>query len=362
MNWIRCISLLAAAAWAQEAQFGLALPGTGSFFTSQSRRAPSPSSATPGSGTFTGAIRANLYPTLKLGAHWFGYGALQLHSTPYFYEELSSRQHQLRFSVLQAYVGYSRIRDGRSVTVKVGQLTSAFGSFPTRYDDARNWLIDLPPGYGYYYVPVTVFGMPGAEIDVTLGKADARLQLTNSSPSNPRKWNDRDQYANWTVGAGYTIRQGFRVGASAVHGPYLHRQGRFFNKGEAAPKSLSALGYGLDAQWARGKWNLSGEAQRFQYPYRAFPNFFETLAYGEAKYSLNPRWYLAGRGGSRWRNGGLSAERTFEFVAGFRPAPGHLLKVGYLTLQGPFNTGTQANVLGLQYVVSFNPPAITRNH
>ena len=267
MQRILCISVLLAGSLAgQEAQFGFADPITVSFFTAQTKRAPARG------GGITPAFRANFYPTLKLGSHWFAYGAVQAHSTPYFYEELASPRHQVKLSLLQAYVGYSRVRDGRSLTVKVGQLTSAFGSFPLRYDDARNWLIDLPQSYGYYYVPVTVYGLPGVEINVSVGKVDARAQLTNSSPANPRKLWDQDQYANWTFGAGYTIRQGFRVGASVVHGPYLHRQHRLFFPPEAAPKSLPATGYGLDMQWARGKWNVNAELQRFQYPYRAIPS------------------------------------------------------------------------------------------
>ena len=351
MYSILCISALAQLAVAQEARFGIAGPGTVSFFSSTSDR--------PAAGHLTGAFRATLYPTLKLGDHWFAYGALQLHSTPYFYEELAANTHQVKFNVLQAYVGYTRVRPGRSLTIKAGQLTSAFGSFPLRYDDARNWTIDLPQSYGYYYFPVSVYGTPGAEVDVTLGKLDARLQLANSSPSNPRRWYQRDQYANWAFGAGYTLRQGFRIGASAVRGPYLHRSHPFFIPGEAAPNTLSAFGYGLDLQWARGKWNVNAELQRFQYPYRAIPYFFQTMAYGEVKWNLHPRVYLAGRLGTRWRTAGLGQDSASEFVAGFRPAPGHLMKIGYLALAGPFTPGTTGNVLGIQYVYSFNPPAIT---
>lgn len=356
MNWILCISAFAGLLWAQEAQFGIAGPGTVTFFTAQTKR---PEQAGSPGGSVTTGFRATLYPTLKLGPNWFGYAALQVHSTPYFYEELSSRSHQLKFAVLQAYAGYTRVREGRSLTVKVGQLSSAFGSFPLRYDDARNWLIDLPPGYGYYYLPVTVYGLPGAEIDTTLGKIDARLQFTNSSPSNPRSLLDHDQYPNWTAGAGYTIRQGFRVGVSGTRGPYLHRQHRFFTPKEATPKSLPVTGYGVDVQWARGRWNLNGELQRFQYAYRAMPYFFQTMAYGEAKFNLNARWYFAGRAGSRWRNAGLGRDLTYEFVAAFRPRPDHLLKVGYLAVDSEIAPGTLGNVLGLQYIVSFNPPALT---
>lgn len=338
---------------AQEARFGFADPMTVSFFSAHSQRGPSSPGRTPV------AFRANFYPTLKLGGRWFAYGAVQAHSTPYFYEELTSRARHIDLALLQAYVGYSLVADGRALTIKAGQLTSAFGSFPLRYDDARNWLIDLPQSYGYYYFPVTVHGMPGAEVDVTLGKVDGRVQLTASSPSNPRHWWDRDQYANWTAGAGVTIRQGFRIGASAMHGPYLHRQHRFFFPGEVPPKRLPATGYGLDVQWARGRWNLNGEAHRFQYPYRAIPYFFNTLAYAEAKWSLHPRWYLAGRTGSRWRTAGLGRDHANEFVIAFRPAPGHLLKAGYLLTEGAPNRVDSGNVFGVQYVMSFNPDAVT---
>jgi hypothetical protein len=235
---------------------------------------------------------------LKLGSHWFAYGAVQVHSAPYFYEELGSRDRDIEATLLQAYVGYSRIANGRALTVKVGQLTSAFGSLPLRYDDARNWLIDLPQSYGYYYTPVSVYGMPGAEVDVTVGKVDLRAQLTNSSPSNVRGWRQSDQYANWTAGGGVTIRQGFRVGASAYHGPYLHRQHAYSFPGEANPKSLPATGYGADVQWGRGRLTVNAELQRFQFPYRAIPYYFHTAGYGETKVTLSPRWYLAGRVGT----------------------------------------------------------------
>jgi len=131
------VSVAAVAAIAAEASFGFTDPITLSFFGSQTRRS--------GEGAVTPSFRANFYPTLKLGSHWFAYGAVQVHSAPYFYEELGSRDRDIEATLLQAYVGYSRIANGRALTVKVGQLTSAFGSFPLRYDDARNWLIRLTP-------------------------------------------------------------------------------------------------------------------------------------------------------------------------------------------------------------------------
>jgi len=336
------------AAGAQDARAGFEYPMTVSLMTAHTHRhAGEP---------VTAAFRATVYPAVKLGPNWFAYGAVQAYSTPYFYEALTSRVRQLHVNVLQAYAGYSRTGKGWALTVKAGQLTSAFGSFPLRYDDARNWLIDLPQAYGYYYFPVTVYGMPGVEADLAWGKVDLRAQLTNSSPSNPRRLWESDQYANWTFGGGYTIRHGFRVGASFAHGPYLHQQHRFYRPGEAAPRTLPATGYGVDAQYGRGRWTFTGEAQRFQYPYRAMPYFFSTTAYGEAKVTLSPRWYFAARSGVRIRTGGRGTDSAHEVVLAARLSQHQLIKFGYLAVDGPFSKGARDNVFGIQYVVRINPP------
>ena len=98
---------------------------------------------------------------------------------------------------------------------------------------------------------------------------------------------------------------------------------------------------------------------RFQFPYRAIPYFFDTVAYGEVKFTVNPRWYLASRFGGRWRAKNLGLDQSNEVVVAFRPANGHLIKTGYLALQGDLRSGSRDNVLGIQYVFSLNPPAVT---
>jgi hypothetical protein len=104
------------------------------------------------------------------------------------------------------------------VVVKAGKLSSAFGAFPLHYDDADNPLLDQPLPYAAYLklradqlpcgvadllgqqyassvnyacggssgdseglVPVTLYGLPGVELDLSTHKIDARIQLTNSS-------------------------------------------------------------------------------------------------------------------------------------------------------------------------------------
>ena len=196
------------------------------------------------------------------------------------------------------------------------------------YDDADNALIDLPIGYGYYYSPVSILGVAGAQVDATKGKWDARAQFANSSPANPRSLLAHDQYGNWAGGAGFTIRQGFRVGVSAYRGPYLDRQYAYFFPGEANPSTLSAHALGLDVSWAHGHTSATGEVQNFVMPYKAIPDFRESTGYGEIKQGLSPRWYVAVRSGFSSANAS-GEEQILETSAGFRPNRLQLIKIGY---------------------------------
>ena len=350
----RLLVLVAALSLAsgQEVQSGFAIPFTLTGAAMHSHRGEN-----EGASTVQGGFRAMLYPQVKLGPHWFGYAAIQIHQSPFFYEEAFENEREFEVHILQAYAGYSLVSGSRAITFKAGQLISAFGSFLPRYDDARNSLIDLPPSYGYYYKPVTSYGMPGVEANIVLTKTDLRFQFTNSSPANPRHLWDGDQYGSWTVGGGYSIRQSFRIGGSMYRGPYLDRHHRFFFPGESPPKRLPATGLGVDIQYAHGRYTLNGEWQRFQFDYTRIPNFVTTTGYAEAKVTLNPRWYLALRTG--WRRANLApAGETVEVALGFRPASHHLVKIGYAAAPARNVSGARDNVFGVQYVVSFNPPAV----
>src|SRR5262249_50544682 len=151
------------------------------------------------------------------------------------YQDLSQTSRHPGGRILRAEISYSRFWGDHSLVLRAGQLYSTFGSFPLRYDDQTNPLVDVPVGYGYYARGVTLSSPAGAEPDMTWGKADFRAQFTNSSPANPRSLLDKDQYGNWAGGAGYTIRQGLRVGMSLYRGPYLDRHYPFFFPGEANP-------------------------------------------------------------------------------------------------------------------------------
>ena len=241
------LALLCVRLGAQEASSGIALPLTitgGALYTHRLQAADGHSSP------IAAAFHAVLYPSLKLSSHWFVYSSLHLHSTPFYYYEAYEPEYQVKFQVVQAFVGYTRTHNTTSVVVKAGQLASAFGSFPLHYDDADNPLLDQPPSYAAYLklrpdqlpcnaddiiygnqyssspnfhcggssasrdgvTPVTLYGLPGIELDLSTHKLDSRFQLTNSSPANPQSLLSGSQHANGQPGPGTRL---FRDSACA---------------------------------------------------------------------------------------------------------------------------------------------------
>ena len=336
-------------ALAQESNFGIAAPitVTGAALYSHRRQEEDPDASSAAA-----AFRAVIYPSVKIGPHWFGYAAVQIHSTPFFYEEAYEPEREVETNVLQAFVGYSWSGEKKSFTVKAGQLSTAFGSFPLRYDDGSNPLLDIPLSYGYYYKPLSLYGIPGVEFNASLNRLDTRFQLTNSAPSDPQGLLSDSQHPQWAAGGGYTIRQGLRIGISAHRGPYLDRE-------DVPPADwsrvarLPATGIGTDIQWARGRWSAAGEWQRFQFNRPDGSKAVGNYEYGEVKLILTPRLYAAARIGFRSQDFQPSRHTT-ELAVGFRPNRIQLLKVGYLWMGGEEVEGSEYNVFGIQYVTSIH--------
>lgn len=309
---------------AQEAQSGFdfrtTISGQGII---SSTLTEAPRDGAPASAGFRGVA----YPTLKFNDNWTATAALQLVTYPYYYDELDDKDFGAKGYVLQASLNYARVSERGSLLVRVGQLSSSFGSFLLRYDDADNPLVDIPLQYGYYG-PVSELGLASGQIDLTHSKWDARAQFANSSPANPRSLFKPDQYGNWAGGFGYTIRQGFRVGASAYRGPWLSRDFKYFFPGEANPNTLVAHAVGVDASWAHNHTNIQAEGQRFVLPYKAIPTRLEVAAYVEAKQTLSARWFVAMRAGltSATRSGMV---RELEGDAAYRPNRFQILKFDY---------------------------------
>jgi hypothetical protein len=338
--------LSAALATAQEANSGVDLRAT---LTAQGVASEELTEAPRSGSPMIAGSRSVIYPTIKFNQHWFLTGAWQLVTRPYYYSDLSSTGYSAKGSVLQATLNYARVSRKGSVLLRAGQMPTAFGSFVLRYDDADNPLVDLPLAYGYYYAPVTILGVAGAEMDATRGKFDGRIQFANSSPANPRGLSASDQYGNWAGGGGFTIRQGLRVGASGYRGPYLDRKYAYYFPGEASPSELPAHAIGLDANWAHGHTTAFAEVQRFVMRYTKIPSFRESAGYLEIKQVFSPRWYAAARYGLASSNA-TGRTNSIEVAGGFRVARWELLKVGYEFEHYSAGSEHDSKVLGIQLI------------
>jgi hypothetical protein len=342
------IIIIGSAAWAQEADSGFELRST---LSAQGFYAPELTQAPRDGESVSGGFRGMFYPVWKLNSHWSVEGTVQVHSRPYFTSEFSTQGYGVRADILQAHLNYSRFWKDGELTVRAGELSTAFGAFLLRYDDMQNPMLD--------YAPTTALGLAGVQADVSVHKLDLRAQFVNSSPANRRSIFDHDQYGNWAGGIGYTITQGFRVGASAYRGPYLDRHYPFYFPGEAEPKDLDATAVGVDVAWGRGPWNVYGEWQHFQMDYKRIPTFTEQIGYGEIRRVLSPRWYLAERI-SYIRASAFSGYQVYETAAGYRPMPHQLVKVGYEMEQGWSIPGMQNNTFKVQFVTDFRVLSLGR--
>ncbi len=397
--WCLLPLALAAPAESQDSNYGFSLPVTlsaGAMYTGRVQFED------PGSVPVTGGAQIMLYPTLTLGPHWFAYAAEQFRLAPYLYYDAYDPDHEWYIQTIQAFVGYQIRKEKTTVVFKAGRLSSAFGAFPLHYDDADNALLDQPLSYvqtltlrndqlpcgvasllwqNYGYVssgcggaagggagltPVSLYGLPGAQAEVSSHQFDGRIQVTSGSPSNALSLSHAPQYAQWVAGGGYTIVQGWRVGVSGFRGPYLSPDVAPLLPLGNTVRSFPASGLGLEMQWARGHWSLSGEWQRFQYDLPGFtqaPSVSST--YGEGKRIITPRLYVAGRVG--WLKPGGAADSTgvstgqfspwiasYELGGGWWLNRHQLLKASYEWLKIEHQAGTQTNVLGVQFVTTFH--------
>ena len=391
-------ALFAVAGVAQEAGSGFAMPVTASFGVMDTHRFDlSDATASPVAANF----RLMLYPTLRLGKHWFAYAAVQVRRLPYFYYDAYLTERGVHTDLIQGYVGYTLHSGEAAVVFKAGQMTSAFGSFPLRYDDQENPLMDQPLSYiselpirsdqlscgakdllNQYYgwvwagcggvagwgpglTPVTLYGLPAVQAETSVRRFDARVQMTASSPAYPDGWHISRQYLQWTAGGGFTVQQGFRVGVSGFRGPYLDDEVAPWLPVGTTVRSFPASGLGLDVQWARGRLSATGELQAFRFD---APNFVVPprilSGYAELKVRLTPRFYAAVREGFLKTEPVLDSQgvaasefapalQTTEVGVGCWLHPRVLAKVSYEFAQSAGSAGSMNNVLGMQVVASF---------
>jgi hypothetical protein len=347
-----------------------------------------------------------LYPTLKLGQHWFGYAAVQVRETPYFFYDAFEPEHETYAHALQGYLGYKTSVRGAALTIKGGQMLSAFGAFPLRYDDNENPLLDQPLAFSTHVrirpdqlpcstvdlksgsnfaVPInykcggavggehegvepgSLYGLLGIQADFSFSNFDSRVQITSSSPANRLDITKDSHHAQWAAGAGYTLRHQLRLGVSGYTGPYLQKPVEALLPAGKTVRDFPASAIGLDAQWARGRWSLAGEWQHFVFRQPNFTRHPTVRAYYvEAKTILTPRIHTAFRiawldyGAVRDKAGTVadpifSGRRTYELGGGYRLSRLHLIKASYEWVRRARAGALPDDVFGVQWVTTIPP-------
>lgn len=398
--------LLPACVFAQEASYGISAPIVVSGAAEFSHSAGGDDTSTQG----LAGVRATVAPSLRLGSHWFAYSLIDIRSSDYLSYSNDADDSDLNARLSQAYIGYKHDFEHGSLLVKAGRLATAFGSYPLQYDDAKTAFINPPAGYsqplplrpdqrtcdlddlldqsyggavafhcggssapGYGLLPVTLYGIPGVETQISWKRIDARAQMTNSSPSNPQSLLSTSQALQWTTGGGYSFHGGLRAGFSQFHGPYLESSiasalppGKHF-------RDYSASGFGIDSQWSHAAWAVEGESQFFHFD---VPGFIQSPsqqgAYVQIKRILSPRYYAAFRS-SMERPGAArdgfgegighfqDSRESQEFVFGYWLNHLQLLKIGIQyanwnawSYEDDFEPARHEVGLQLQLVTSFN--------
>jgi hypothetical protein len=189
--------------------------------------------------------------------------------------EASSDQFGLRYTVSPRLV------------FDAGRLTPVIGTFASRHFSTRNPLIGDPDGYSLDY-PF------GVEMFGDVSKFDYRIAAVSRPTSHVGYEPNPTPRLRPAVGGGFTPIVGLRFGASFTVGPYLNR-----DVAAVALKDKPWTAYhqrvaAFDVSFSHGYLETHAEAARGSYdiPSGRIAGF---TYYGEAKYTLSPRFFIAGR-------------------------------------------------------------------
>ena len=183
------------------------------------------------------------------------------------------------------------LRYGRSelLVLDAGRIAPVIGTFASRHFSTRNPLIGEPDGYTLDY-PY------GIKLSGEMTHADYRVALVSLPTTHINYQPTPTARLRPAVGFGVTPIVGLRVGGSFTIGPYLNSA-----LDSVLPTSRPWTEYNqrvaaVDFAFARGYLETHAEAARGSYevPGRSTPITGFTY-YGEAKYTLSPRLYIAAR-------------------------------------------------------------------
>jgi hypothetical protein len=189
---------------------------------------------------------------------------------------------------VELYMAGIRVAAAPWFVVDAGRIANPVGAFAPRRFSNRNPLIGTPNGYPVLYPEGLQFSGKASRFDWRLAIVNAPIARDNYSPPAAHSWRP-------AVSAGVTLATGVRIGASATVGSYLSDT---LAPALLAGKSSSSYRQrvvALDAQFNREYVELRGEWARSAYDVPGASTARGNTWYGEAKITVAPRWFLAGR-------------------------------------------------------------------
>jgi hypothetical protein len=176
-----------------------------------------------------------------------------------------------------------------ALVLDVGKMPHPVGEFAARRFSNRNPLIGAPDGYPVEY-PY------GAQLSGARGRVDYRAAVVSLPVFHEGYVPDPSAAPRPALGGGITLAPGVRLGASATWGSYLNCDvPASLLAGRSWRAARQRVG-GLDAQVSRGYLELHGELGASSSDVPGLRRPARSLAwYTEAKYTLGPRLFVAGR-------------------------------------------------------------------
>jgi hypothetical protein len=182
-----------------------------------------------------------------------------------------------------------RLAYSRWIVVDGGKLQPLVGTFAPRHFSNRNPLIGSPDGYSLEY-PY------GVEASGEIGWFDYRAAMVTLPSTHENYTPVPKARLRPAIGAGIRPLPGLRIGGSFTVGPYLNGTYTAAQLGGESWTEYHQRVVAADVAYAHGYLETHAEAARGSYdvPGRAAPIVGWTY-YGEAKYTLSPRWFVAAR-------------------------------------------------------------------
>ena len=173
--------------------------------------------------------------------------------------------------------------------VDAGKMTPVIGTFAPRHFSTRNPLIGTPDGYSLQYPW-------GAKMSGDVGMFDYRVAMVSLPTTHVGYEPEPTSRLRPALGGGITPIIGLRLGGSFTVGSYLNE-----DDASSVPAGSKWSDYhqrvaAVDLSFARGYLETHAEAARGTYDVPLRGSITGFTYYGEVKYTLAARFFLAVRG------------------------------------------------------------------